>query len=87
METMRRDIETPLQAFARQFRASRMALLGALVLLLAIAAAIWLTGRRWVKWGGDWDLIFRMAVWVVIAGIVGARIYHLITNWEDPAIH
>jgi prolipoprotein diacylglyceryl transferase len=58
-----------------------------LMLLLAIAAAIWLTGRRWVKWGGDWDLIFRMAVWGVIAGIVGARIYHLITNWEDPAIH
>jgi prolipoprotein diacylglyceryl transferase len=57
------------------------------MLLLAIAAAIWLTGRRWVKWGGDWDLIFRMAVWGVIAGIVGARIYHLITNWEDPAIH
>src|SRR5437763_535418 len=21
------------------------------------------------------------------AGYVGARIYHLITNWEDPAIH
>lgn len=40
METMHRDIETPLQAFARQFRASRMALLGALVLLLAIAAAM-----------------------------------------------
>jgi len=58
-----------------------------LMLLLAIAAALWLTGRRWVKWGGDWDLIFRMAVWGVIAGIVGARIYHLITNWEDPAIH
>jgi prolipoprotein diacylglyceryl transferase len=58
-----------------------------LMLLPAIAAAIWLTGRRWVKWGGDWDLIFRMAVWGVIAGIVGARIYHLITNWEDPAIH
>ena len=57
------------------------------MLLLAIAGAIWLTGRRWVQWGGDWDLIFRIAVWGVIAGVVGARIYHLITNWEDPAIH
>ena len=54
------------------------------MLLLAIAGAIWLTGRRWVKWGGDWDLIFRIAVWGVIAGIVGARIYHLITSWEGP---
>lgn len=58
------------------------------MLLLAIAAAIWLTGRRWVAWGGDWDLIYRMAVWGVIAGIVGARIYHLITSWnQDAAIH
>ncbi len=58
------------------------------MLLLAIAACVWLTGRRWVKWGGDWDLVYRCAVWGVIAGIVGARIYHLITSWnEDPAIH
>jgi prolipoprotein diacylglyceryl transferase len=57
-------------------------------LLLAIAACVWLTGYRWVKWGGDWDLIFRVAVWGVIAGIVGARIYHLITSWnQDSAIH
>jgi len=57
-------------------------------LLLAIAACVWLTGYRWVKWGGDWDLIFRCAVWGVIAGIVGARIYHLITSWnQDSAIH
>jgi prolipoprotein diacylglyceryl transferase len=58
------------------------------MLLLAIAACIWLTGRRWVKWGGDWDLVFRVAIWGVIAGIVGARLYHDITSWhQDPAIH
>jgi prolipoprotein diacylglyceryl transferase len=58
------------------------------MLLLAIAACIWLTGVRWVRWGGDWDLIFRVAIWGVIAGIVGARAYHVLTSWnEDPAIH
>ena len=58
------------------------------MLLLGIAACIWLTGRRWVSWGGDWDLIFRVALWGVIAGVVGARIYHDITSWnQDPAIH
>src|SRR5207302_10081877 len=59
-----------------------------LMLLLAIATAIWLTGRRWVRWGGDWDLVYRVAIWGVIFGIVGARIYHLITSWnQDSAIH
>jgi prolipoprotein diacylglyceryl transferase len=58
------------------------------MLLVGIAACIWLTGRRWVSWGGDWDLIFRVALWGVIAGVIGARIYHDITSWnEDPAIH
>jgi prolipoprotein diacylglyceryl transferase len=54
-----------------------------LMLLLGIAAAIWLTGVRWVKLGGDWDLIFRVAVWGVAAGIVGARLYHVITSWNE----
>ncbi len=54
-----------------------------LMLLLAIAGAIALTGYRWVRWGGDWDLIFRMAVWGVAAGIVGARAYHDVTSWNE----
>jgi prolipoprotein diacylglyceryl transferase len=54
-----------------------------LMLLLAIAACVWLTGRRWVARGGDWDLIFRCTVWGVAAGIVGARLYHDITSWSE----
>ena len=58
------------------------------MLLLAIAACIWLTGVRWVRWGGDWDLVFRVAIWGVIAGIIGARLYHDATSWnQDAAIH
>jgi prolipoprotein diacylglyceryl transferase len=53
------------------------------MLLLAIAACVALTGYRWVKWGGDWDLVFRVAVWGVAFGIVGARIYHDITSWSE----
>jgi prolipoprotein diacylglyceryl transferase len=58
-----------------------------LMLLLAIAASCALTGYRWVKWGGDWDLVFRVAVWGVAAGIVGARLYHDITSWNEVPDH
>ena len=54
-----------------------------LMLLAGIAACIFVTGRRWVARGGDWDLIFRVAVWGVGAGIVGARLYHLATSWNE----
>ena len=54
-----------------------------LTLLVAIAACILLTGYRWTRQGGDWDLILKVAVWGVAAGIVGARAYHDITSWNE----
>jgi prolipoprotein diacylglyceryl transferase len=54
-----------------------------LTLLVAIAACILLTGYRWTRRGGDWDLVLKVAVWGVAAGIVGARIYHDITSWDE----
>ena len=54
-----------------------------LMLLLAIAACVGLTGVRWTRRGGDWDLVFRVAVWGVAAGIVGARLYHVLTSWDE----
>ena len=54
-----------------------------LTLLAGIAACIWITGVRWTRRGGDWDLIFRVAVWGVGAGIVGARLYHIATSWDE----
>jgi len=54
-----------------------------LMLLIAIAAAIWLTGIRYVHRGGSWDLIFQAAVWGVLAGVVGARLYHDVTSWNE----
>jgi prolipoprotein diacylglyceryl transferase len=54
-----------------------------LTLLVAIGVCIWITGRRWVARGGGWDLIYRCALWGVGAGIVGARLYHLATSWNE----
>jgi prolipoprotein diacylglyceryl transferase len=54
-----------------------------LMLLIAIAVAATVAGRRWVARGGEWDLIFRCIVWGVGSGIVGARLYHLVTSWDE----
>jgi phosphatidylglycerol---prolipoprotein diacylglyceryl transferase len=54
-----------------------------LMLLLGIAACIGITGLRWTRRGGDWDLVLRVAVWGVAFGIVGARAYHVITSWDE----
>ena len=54
-----------------------------ITLLVAILAAIALSGWRWTRRGGDWDLVLRAAVWGVAAGIVGARLYHVITSYDQ----
>src|SRR4029453_6084623 len=50
-----------------------------LMLLVAIAACGGLTGIRWTRMGGDWDLVLRVAVWGVAAGVGGARLYPAVT--------
>ena len=54
-----------------------------LTLLVAILLCIWLTGRRWIALGGDWDLVTRTAVWGVAFGVIGARLYHDISSWNE----
>ena len=54
-----------------------------LTLVVAIAICVFVTGRRWVARGGDWNLIWSCALWGVGAGIVGARLYHLATSWSE----
>lgn len=54
----------------------------ALCMLAAICAAIWVTTVRWKKWGGSFDQILDTAIVSVPAGIVGARLYHVLTTPE-----
>jgi prolipoprotein diacylglyceryl transferase len=52
----------------------------ALCILLGIFAAIWLGGRRWVARGGAAGTVADVAIWAVPFGIVGGRIYHVVTD-------
>ena len=54
-----------------------------IMLLVSIAAAMWLTGLRYLRRGGNWDLIFQATVWGVLAGVIGARLYHDVTSWNE----
>ncbi|MBD0291528.1 MAG: prolipoprotein diacylglyceryl transferase [Thermoleophilia bacterium] len=52
-------------------------------LLVAIVAATALAGVLWTRRGGEWDVVFSAAMWGVAGGIVGARLYHVLTSWSE----
>jgi len=54
----------------------------ALCILLGIAVAVYVGQRRWKARGGDSVVVMDVATWAVPFGVVGGRIYHVITSPE-----
>lgn len=54
----------------------------ALCIIAGIVAAVWLAERRWVARGGKPGVIQDIALWAVPFGIVGGRLYHVVTDPE-----
>lgn len=52
----------------------------ALCIILGIGVAIWIGDRRWRARGGQPGIVGEVALWAVPFGIVGGRIYHVITS-------
>ena len=54
-----------------------------LLIALGVIAAVWLCGRMLERKGiGTTDDASSVAVWGVVAGIIGARLYHVATEWS-----
>jgi prolipoprotein diacylglyceryl transferase len=54
----------------------------AICILLGIFAGYWLGRKRWVARGGSAEVLADVIMWAVPFGLVGARIYHVITDAE-----
>jgi prolipoprotein diacylglyceryl transferase len=54
----------------------------ALCLVAGIVLAVWLTDLRYRRAGGPVGMILDVAVWAVPAGLIGARLYSVITDYQ-----
>ena len=52
----------------------------ALCIIAGIVVAVWLGERRWVARGGRNGDVTEIATWMVPFGIIGGRIYHVVTS-------
>ncbi|HRW36722.1 MAG: prolipoprotein diacylglyceryl transferase [Acidimicrobiales bacterium] len=53
-----------------------------LCIALGVIAAVVISSKRWEARGGDPDDIGTIALWAVPAGVIGARLYHVATDWK-----
>jgi prolipoprotein diacylglyceryl transferase len=53
-----------------------------LSIALGVWAAVTVCSRRYAKKGGDPALITTIGIWAVPAGIIGARMYHVATDYQ-----
>jgi prolipoprotein diacylglyceryl transferase len=51
--------------------------------VVGITASVLIARRLWRARGGDPELVLTVALWGVPAGIIGGRLYHDITSWNE----
>jgi phosphatidylglycerol:prolipoprotein diacylglycerol transferase len=52
-----------------------------LILMAAVGIGLWLTGREAERKGFKKSNIYDAAIWIMLAGLLGARLFHVIDHW------
>jgi prolipoprotein diacylglyceryl transferase len=58
-----------------------------LCIALGAIAAVSFSSKRWQSWGGNADDVAAISMFAVPAGVIGARLYHLATDWKTYRGH
>lgn len=53
-----------------------------IILMIAMGIGIWLTAREAERKGFKKDDIYDAAVWIIVGGIIGARLFHVLDQWS-----
>ncbi|MEU6126046.1 prolipoprotein diacylglyceryl transferase [Streptomyces sp. NPDC047123] len=54
----------------------------AFCIIIGVFVAVWLGNKRWIDRGGRSGTVADIAVWAVPFGLVGGRLYHVITDYQ-----
>lgn len=55
--------------------------------VVAVVAAVLISGHRWAREGGNRQVAEDVALWGFPAGLIGGRLYFVITSWSEVPDH
>ena len=53
-----------------------------LAVAVGVLVGVWIARRRYARRGGDAEALTAIAVWAVPMGLLGARLYHVVTDYQ-----
>src|SRR5512138_2455592 len=56
-----------------------------LIIITAIGVGIWLTAREAEPKGFKKDDVYEVAIYIILGGILGARLFHVLDHWSEFA--
>ena len=54
-----------------------------LIVITAIIVGVWVAAREAARKSFTKEEIYDSALWVIIAGLIGARLFHVLDHWPD----
>lgn len=54
-----------------------------LIITVAVLVGLWIAGREAERYGFQKDDIYSISTWVIAAGLIGARLFHVIDHWPE----
>ncbi|MBP1608447.1 MAG: prolipoprotein diacylglyceryl transferase [Acidobacteria bacterium] len=54
-----------------------------LIVMTAVTVGLWLTAREAERKGFNKEDIYGAALWVILGGMIGARLFHVLDHWQD----
>ncbi|MFI8205824.1 prolipoprotein diacylglyceryl transferase [Streptomyces sp. NPDC085937] len=54
----------------------------AFCIIIGVFVAVWLGNKRWIARGGRAGTVADIAVWAVPFGLIGGRLYHVVTDYQ-----
>ncbi|MET0276182.1 MAG: prolipoprotein diacylglyceryl transferase [Acidimicrobiia bacterium] len=53
-----------------------------IMLAIGVLVAVWVTERRWRNRGYKPGAMYDIVFWVIVWGVIGARLYHVMTDYQ-----